>query len=172
MLPKSNTTPYKWGIHQSFISLFVDLAEVDPIGRVGQVWGVYGHKRTHELARVHWAKEVALHVFAKLLFACLGEWNRLGAVQVVAPGGRFGRRRVEGSGGHGQRGEISGEPFTLAWKYIAEFANPNTRTRGTESQIQNQPEMDSDEIIASRRSQVITPNEHCERDCGYGRVGG
>jgi len=32
----------------------------------------------HELARIHWAEEVALHVFAQLLFVRLGEGIRLG----------------------------------------------------------------------------------------------
>ena len=50
----------------------MNLAEVNPIGRASKIPGANGHKRTHELAGVHGTQEVALHVFAQLLFARLG----------------------------------------------------------------------------------------------------
>ena len=61
---ENNATPYKRRIHQSFVSLVVNPAEVDSIGRASKTLGIYEHKRTHELARVHRSQKIAVHVFA------------------------------------------------------------------------------------------------------------
>ena len=100
--------PYKRIVHQPFITLGINQAKVNLARGKAHVRGVHRHKRTHELAGVHWAEEVALHIFALLLFACLGEWNGLGTVQVIAPGCWLGRSRVELPGGHDQRGSLLG----------------------------------------------------------------
>ena len=61
---QDNAAPYERGIHQFFIGLVIDLAEVDPVGKTSELLGVNGHERTHELARVHGSQEVPVHTFA------------------------------------------------------------------------------------------------------------
>ena len=56
--------PYEWIVHQSFITLAVNRAEVDLVGEVANTRRVYRHKRTHKFARVHRPQKISLHVFA------------------------------------------------------------------------------------------------------------
>ena len=59
---ENDVMPYKRSIHQFFVRLFINLAEVDSIRKASESLGVYGHKGAHELARVHRSQEVATHV--------------------------------------------------------------------------------------------------------------
>ena len=56
--------PYERAVHQFLIGLTIDLAKVDPVGRVPELLRVDGHERTHELARVHGSQEVPKHIFS------------------------------------------------------------------------------------------------------------
>ena len=121
MVQGNNVAPYKWGIHQFFIRLVINLAEVDPTRKAFKALRVYEHERAHELAGIHGSQEAAMHIFAQLLHAYLG--RRLGAILVVTPRHRLGRDQMRQPGGHGKGGD-NGEKTPSAHRYMAGLLDP------------------------------------------------